>query len=284
MGAGRRAVHPRLRGRRRVPGPADGQDAADQADADRVAVGRQHPRPGRRRQARPRPAGWTGDDRRGRGQLRRRSPLPDLRRRPRHRRGGVGRAGPQRRHPAGVLRRAHRRAEGLDHRRSRSTCPPATRRRSPTRSRTRRSLRPVPRGPARRQGGRPGPPRRVQPARPLEHRRGEVDQGRALQPAQGHRQPDRRSSCSSSPRSCSPTSAMYRAFLLLGELRYLYRLPKDEAVERLDAWLAWASRSRAQAVRQARPHHPQSTSRACSPRFSWTSATDASKRSTAASG
>ncbi|HUL47242.1 MAG TPA: ISL3 family transposase, partial [Steroidobacteraceae bacterium] len=37
---------------------------------------------------------------------------------------------------------------------------------------------------------------------------------------------------------------MYRAFLLLGELRYLYRLPKDEAAERLDAWLAWASRSR----------------------------------------
>jgi transposase len=37
---------------------------------------------------------------------------------------------------------------------------------------------------------------------------------------------------------------MYRAFLLLGELRYLYRLPKAEAVERLDAWLAWASRSK----------------------------------------
>jgi len=38
--------------------------------------------------------------------------------------------------------------------------------------------------------------------------------------------------------------SMYRAFLLLGELRYLYRLPKDEAAERLDAWLAWASRSK----------------------------------------
>ncbi len=37
---------------------------------------------------------------------------------------------------------------------------------------------------------------------------------------------------------------MYRAFLLLGELRYLYRLPKEEAAERLNAWLAWASRSR----------------------------------------
>lgn len=37
---------------------------------------------------------------------------------------------------------------------------------------------------------------------------------------------------------------MYRAFLLYGELRYIYQLPKDEAAERLDAWLAWASRSR----------------------------------------
>ncbi len=37
---------------------------------------------------------------------------------------------------------------------------------------------------------------------------------------------------------------LYRAFLLYGELRYIYRLPKDEAAERLEAWLAWASRSR----------------------------------------
>jgi transposase len=37
---------------------------------------------------------------------------------------------------------------------------------------------------------------------------------------------------------------MYRAFLLYGELRYIYKLPKDQAAERLDAWLAWASRSR----------------------------------------
>jgi transposase len=36
---------------------------------------------------------------------------------------------------------------------------------------------------------------------------------------------------------------MYRAFLLYGELRYIYRLPKHEAPDRLDAWLAWASRS-----------------------------------------
>ena len=37
---------------------------------------------------------------------------------------------------------------------------------------------------------------------------------------------------------------LYRAFLLYGELRYTYRLPYHEAIERLDAWLAWASRSR----------------------------------------
>jgi transposase len=37
---------------------------------------------------------------------------------------------------------------------------------------------------------------------------------------------------------------MYRAFLLYGELRYLYKVPKHEAPERLEAWLAWASRSR----------------------------------------
>ena len=37
---------------------------------------------------------------------------------------------------------------------------------------------------------------------------------------------------------------MYRAFLLYGELRYLYKVPREEAAERLDAWLAWASRSR----------------------------------------
>ena len=37
---------------------------------------------------------------------------------------------------------------------------------------------------------------------------------------------------------------MYRAFLLYGELRYIYKVPKHEARERLEAWLAWASRSR----------------------------------------
>jgi transposase len=37
---------------------------------------------------------------------------------------------------------------------------------------------------------------------------------------------------------------MFRAFLLYGELRYIYRLPKHEAPDRLNAWLAWAPRSR----------------------------------------
>jgi transposase len=53
---------------------------------------------------------------------------------------------------------------------------------------------------------------------------------------------------------------MYRAFLLYGELRYIYQLPKHEAAERLDAWLAWASRSRlkpfVKLARTIRKHKP----------------------------
>ena len=53
---------------------------------------------------------------------------------------------------------------------------------------------------------------------------------------------------------------MYRAFLLYGELRYLYKLPKEEAPERLEAWLAWASRSRlkpfVKLARTIRKHKP----------------------------
>lgn len=37
---------------------------------------------------------------------------------------------------------------------------------------------------------------------------------------------------------------LYRAFLLVHELRWLYRLPREEAPAHLDAWLAWASRSK----------------------------------------
>ena len=93
------------------------------------------------------------------------------------------------------------------------------------------------------QGGRPGPPRRVQPARPLRHRRGQVDQGHALQPAQGHRQADPKQLLKLAEVVLT-NKRMYRAFLLYGELRYIYKVPKHEAAERLDAWLAWASRSR----------------------------------------
>jgi transposase len=34
--------------------------------------------------------------------------------------------------------------------------------------------------------------------------------------------------------------AMFRAALLYGELRSVYKVPKDQAKERLEAWLAWA--------------------------------------------
>ena len=76
---------------------------------------------------------------------------------------------------------------------------------------------------------------------------------------------------------------MYRAFLLLGELRYIYRLPKHEAAERLDAWLAWASRSKLKPfiklARTIRKHKAGVLAAIGSE-----STTDASKRSTAASG
>ena len=54
---------------------------------------------------------------------------------------------------------------------------------------------------------------------------------------------------------------MYRAFLLYGELRYIYRLPTDEAPERLDAWLAWASRSRLKPFVKLARHDPQTQDR-----------------------
>jgi len=54
--------------------------------------------------------------------------------------------------------------------------------------------------------------------------------------------------------------SMYRAFLLYSELRYIYKLPKQEAADRLDAWLAWASRSRLKPfiklARTLRKHKP----------------------------
>ncbi len=38
--------------------------------------------------------------------------------------------------------------------------------------------------------------------------------------------------------------SLYRAFLLLHELRWVYRVPRHQAREQLDAWLSWASRSK----------------------------------------
>ena len=97
-------VYARLRGHGRVPGAADGQDADHQADADRVAVGREDPRPRRCGQARRGRLDGLVQIGVRRGQLCLRASLPDLRRQPPDRRGGVGRAGPQRRDLAGVLR------------------------------------------------------------------------------------------------------------------------------------------------------------------------------------
>jgi transposase len=37
---------------------------------------------------------------------------------------------------------------------------------------------------------------------------------------------------------------LYRAFLLLNELRWVYRVPRHQAREQLEEWLAWASRSK----------------------------------------
>jgi transposase len=37
---------------------------------------------------------------------------------------------------------------------------------------------------------------------------------------------------------------LYRAYLLKEQLRQIYRLPAKAAIKLLDAWLAWASRSR----------------------------------------
>lgn len=52
--------------------------------------------------------------------------------------------------------------------------------------------------------------------------------------------------------------AMFRAALLYGEPRYVYRAPNEEAPERLDAWLARASRCRlkpfVKAARTIRKH------------------------------
>ena len=254
----------------RVAGAADEPDAGRAAAADRVAHGRHDPRAGRRRQARPRPPGRARVDRRGRGLLRRRAQVPDLRRRPSGRRRSCGRpraATPTacRRSSPGSPTSRKRRS-----RRSRSTCPPAMRRRSARGRRPARAgrVRPLPRRTARWQGRRPGPPRRVQPPRTIPTGEGS-----------GSRAPATR--CSRTPAKQTAAQLlklaevvltnkrMYRAFLLYGELRYLYKVPKEQAPERLDAWLAWASRSRLNRSSSSR-ERSANTKPACSPRSSWT--------------
>ena len=102
---------------------------------------------------------------------------------------------------------------------------------------------------------RPGPPRRMERA----------TTARTPRPAAGSRAPagrcsrrprTRRSASSPrSPKSSTPTAALYRAFLLREELRLLYHLPDPAlAPAHLDAWLAWASALAAAAVRPARAH------------------------------
>ena len=85
-----------------------------------------------------------------------------------------------------------------------------------------------------------------------------MDQGHALLAAQGHRQPDRGQLLKLAevvpPQGHVPrVPALRRAALHLPA-------PRDEAPERLDAWLAWASRSRlkpfVKLARTIRKHKP----------------------------
>ena len=81
--------------------------------------------------------------------------------------------------------------------------------------------------------------------RALPHPDRPLGQEHPLVAAQGARAPDRSASSPRSARSSRPTAALYRAFLLREELRLLYHLPDPAlAPAHLDAWLAWASRSR----------------------------------------
>ena len=80
--------------------------------------------------------------------------------------------------------------------------------------------------------------------RALAHRHRPLGQGHPLVAAQGARTPDRRSTrhALGSP---NHNRRLYRAFLLREELRLLSHLPDPTlAPAHLDAWLAWASRSR----------------------------------------
>ena len=72
---------------------------------------------------------------------------------------------------------------------------------------------------------------------------GQVDQGHPLQPAQGHRQADRQAAAQARRGRDSPTSACTARSCSTASCATSTGVPR-EAAERLDAWLAWASRSR----------------------------------------
>ncbi len=113
MGQVRLALGARLRGRRGVARPADGQGPDRRALADRLGLSWANRRASRRRAAgRGAPAGTSGDRRR-RDLLPAPVPLPDERRRPSLGGNRVVRSGPQLRDPEGILRCA-RRAQALD--------------------------------------------------------------------------------------------------------------------------------------------------------------------------
>jgi hypothetical protein len=251
-----------LRGSDGVAGAADGEDADHQAAADRVDVGREHRHARGRRPPRFHAAGRARSDRRGRDLLRSGSSLPDLRREPRHRRCRVGSARPQRRNVAGVLRRAQRRAEGLDpscldrHVRRLRESDPRTGG-DPARAGV---LRPLPRRPVGLPRDRSGPPRRIQPARPLEHPALHLDQRRALQPAEGPHQPDNQAARQTRRGSADEQADVPRvptaARAALGLPRPTRGSPgAPRSVARVGVPIE------TQAVRQARPHDPQTQGR-----------------------
>ena len=95
---------------------------------------------------------------------------------------------------------------------------------------------------ARRRGGRQGPPRRVQP-----QGRSTTGEGKWIKGTRYSLLKDTAKQTAGQLLKLAEVvltnKRLYRAFLLYSELRYIYRLPLEEA-QRLEAWLAWASRSR----------------------------------------
>ena len=116
VGASRRRPHLRLRPDRGVVGDPVLQAHGDPADADRMAHRRvdHHPGVGRRR-PQLRPVGRAEKDRDRRDLLQEELQVRDGRRGPRHTPAGVGRAGTQQCHRAGVLRPARTAAVRCDH-------------------------------------------------------------------------------------------------------------------------------------------------------------------------